>query len=254
MPKSLTAVCTIAYLAILAAGVAAAQNTAEKLLVGNTKVQTIASYQGNSPLPKPERILVYDFIVPSSVIAVDESAAARLHRRRLQRRGLEADDSSEAIAQHVQTSFAEALVSELRKTSLPTRSISGDDTTVPTRALVVRGQFTSINQGDESRRVMVGFGRGASDVQAHVTVSLTGQTQPIMLSEFNLKSESGKKPGAAATMGVGSAAVGVVTGIAGDKKATVEGDASRMAKAVAQQVEQLMTAQHWISPPSPKAK
>jgi len=39
---------------------------------------------------------------------------------------------------------------------------------------------------------------------AHVTVALTTEGQPLVPSEFNLKSESGKKPGAAATMGVGS--------------------------------------------------
>ncbi len=88
---------------------------------------------------------------------------------------------------------------------------------------------------------MIGFGRG--DVQARVTVSLTTGTQPIVLSVFHLKSASGKKPGVAATMGVGSAAGSVATGSVGDKRATVEADASRMAKALAKQIEELMAFQ-----------
>jgi hypothetical protein len=40
---------------------------------------------------------------------------------------------------------------------------------------------------------------------------------------------------------------------AGDKTATVEADASRMAKAVAKQIEKIMVHQKWISPPQPKS-
>jgi len=87
-----------------------------------------------------------------------------------------------------------------------------------------------------------------------VTVSLTTDTRPIVLSEFNLKAQSGKKPGAAATMGVGSVAVGAAAGGVGDRKASVEADASRMARAVARQIEEAMVSQKWISPPQPGNK
>lgn len=126
---------------------------------------------------------------------------------------------------------------------------------VPANTLIVHGQFTAVNEGNKSMRVMIGFGAG--DVQAGVRVSLMTETQPIMLSEFKLKSQSGKKPGAAATMGVGTAATaaaGAATGSIGDKKATVEGDVSRMAKAVAKQIADLMIAEKWISPPQPESK
>jgi hypothetical protein len=69
-----------------------------------------------------------------------------------------------------------------------------------------------------------------------------------LLSEFDLDSESGKKPGAAATMGVGSAAASVGTSTAADSKASVEGDTTRMAKAVATEIEDLKVAQQWIPP------
>jgi hypothetical protein len=64
-----------------------------------------------------------------------------------------------------------------------------------------------------------------------------------------MKSESGKKPGAAATTGVGSTATRIATGNVGDNKVTVESDASRMAKAVVKQIEELMAAQKWIALP-----
>ena len=79
--------------------------------------------------------------------------------------------------------------------------------------------------------------------------SLLKGTKTVVL-EFNLNSASGKKPGAAATMGAGSLAVGAAVGDVGDKKGTVEADASRMAKAVAKQIEAFMISQKWISDPS----
>jgi hypothetical protein len=50
-------------------------------------------------------------------------------------------------------------------------------------------------------------------------------------------------------MGIGSAAIGVATGSVGDKRATLEADASRMAKAVAKQIETVMATQKWLWPP-----
>lgn len=83
---------------------------------------------------------------------------------------------------------------------------------------------------------------------------LTTDQKPIVLEEFDLNSESGKKPGAAATMGIGTAAAGVATVSVGDKHATVEADASRMAKAIATQIEQVMASQKWIAPEQPAGK
>lgn len=252
MLKSTIALLVITGAIVVAARLANAQNPAKNLPVGDPKVETVSNYTGPDPLPKPVRILVYDFVVPSNVVSMDESMAARIHRRHTLLRGSDDEASPEDVAQHVQAAFSKALVSELQKVSVPVDLAQGSDTAIPGHILMVHGDFTAVNEGDRSKRVMIGFGRGASDVQAHVTVALTTEGQPILLSEFNLKSESGKKPGAAATMGVGSAAAGAATGSAGDKKATVEADASRMAKDVAKQIEQQMANQKWISFPQPQ--
>lgn len=90
--------------------------------------------------------------------------------------------------------------------------------------------------------------RGASDVRAHVIVSLTAPSSPVLLAEFDLESANGKKPGAAATMGVGSVATSVRTSAATDSKASVEGDTTRMAKMVATEIEDIMVVQQWIPP------
>lgn len=254
MFRSRTFVLAIAVATVLVASeILEAQNAAQKLLVGNAKVETIQKYNGPGPLPEPVEIVVYDFAVPSDVVTMDESMAARLRRRHLALLGINSDSSPDAVAQLVQKSFSKALVTDFQKLPVRAQRAAGADT-VPAHTLLVQGEFTAVNEGNKSKRLMIGFGRGASDVEAHVTVSLTTGAQPLLLSEFNLKSASGKKPGAAATMGVGSAGAGVAAGSVGDRKATVEADASRMATAVAKQIETLMVAQKWIPPQQPKAE
>jgi hypothetical protein len=254
MSRSTTFFLVVAATTVLAAPhITKAQNAAEKLLAGRAKVETIQNYNGPGPLPKPDEIVLYDFAVPSDVVTMDESMAARLRRRHLAMLGMDSDSSPEAVAQQIQKSFSKALIKELQKDSVPAER-AGDADGTAQNSLIVRGEFTAVNEGNKSKRVMIGFGRGASDVQAHVTVSLTTGTQLIMLSEFNLKSVSGKKPGAAATMGVGSPGAAVAGGSVGDRKATVQADASRMATAVAEQIETLMVAQKWVPPRQPKAE
>jgi len=238
---------------------AKAENTVEKLLVGDVKVEMIQSYSGKT-LPKPNGIVVYDFKVPDGVVTMDNSAAARVLGHGVVSRltgDTTTDTSLAAVEQNVEASFSKALVSELEKTSIPTEKGVNANAKYPAGTILVRGDFTTVDQGNKSKRILIGFGRGASDVKAHVTVLLTTTgAEPIVLEEFNLKSESGKKPGAGATMGIGSAAmagVSVATGSAGDKKATVGADASRMAKAVAKQVDQVMVSQQWIPAPQSKA-
>jgi hypothetical protein len=174
-----------------------------------------------------------------------------VHRRRA---AAEAASSPETVSRQVQAAFSKALVRELQQASVPTAAVAGADTPPP-RSLLVKGELTAINQGNKTKRVLIGFGKGASDVQAHVTVSLVTEQEPVVLLEFKVKSQSGKKPGAAATVGAGaatmgtvsapSAAAGVGAGGVFDKTATVEADASRMAKAVAKQIADLMTSQPW---------
>lgn len=113
-------------------------------------------------------------------------------------------------------------------------------------SLIVRGNFTTIKQGNKTARMMVGLGRGASDVQAHVMISLLTESGPILLSEFKVDAASGKKPGAVETMGVGSVATSAAAGAATDGKSSVEGDTARIANAVAKEMNTIMTTQGWI--------
>lgn len=181
-----------------AADASVAQNTAEKILIGDTNVTMIQSYSGKEKLPKPAQAIIYGFDVPPGVITIDHSVAAHiLNNGPIAHIKGDAGQKSdpEVVAAKVQAAFSKRLVQELKKTSIPTGSAPSSanlDSSVNT--LTVHGDFTAVQQGNEAARIMIGFGRGASDVKAHVVVSLITQGNAIVLAEFNLDSESGKKP------------------------------------------------------------
>jgi hypothetical protein len=229
-----------------------AQNAVETVLVGNTKVTMVHSYSGKDKLPKPALVTVFDFDLPIDAVTIDRSMEAHIlnHDPIAHIKG-DAGQASDpaAVARKVQTAFSKRLINELKKTKIPVTSADSSSTSGPSGyVLTIRGAFTAVRQGNMGARMMIGFGRGASDVKAHVIVSLTAPSSHVLLAEFDLESVSGKKPGAAATMGVGSAAASVGTSAATDSKASVEGDTTRMAKTVAAEIEDLMVAQQWIPP------
>lgn len=228
------------------------QSGPQKILVGDAKVTVIQSYQGD-PLPKPQGAMIFDFAVSPDVVTMDKSVSARMHQRRERLTGSNPDATPEQVAQSVQTTFSDKLQTDLQKAGIAAQLAPTATSPVAPHTLEVRGEFTSVDQGNRTKRIVVGFGRGASDVKAHVRLLLITDTEPIVVSEFELKSESGKKPGAAETAGVGSAAAGAAVGSAGDRKATVDSDTERMANAVAKQIEQVMIAQKWISGPTAAA-
>ena len=243
MRRTLVVFCVVA----MANELTTAQSSTGNIVTGEAKVDIISSYTGTEVLPKPQQVVIQDFTTVGNVIT-DESAAARLHRHLSLRHGSDEDSTPEVLTQQVQASFSKTLIKELSKANIHSESVT-DSVSIPSAAvLMVEGEFIAINEGNKTKRVMIGFGRGASDIKTHVTVSsLTKGTKTIVL-EFNLNSASGKKPGAA--LGVSSLAVGAAVGDVGDKKSSVQADASRMAKAVAKQIEGFMITQKWVSPPS----
>ena len=95
---------------------AKAQSAPQKLLIGDTQVEVMASYKGAELLLKPDKTLIHDLNVDPNVVTMDQSAAGLLQRRRLQRREPDADSSPEALPKQAQAAFAKTLISELQET------------------------------------------------------------------------------------------------------------------------------------------
>jgi len=221
---------------------------------GDAKLVVVDRYSGAAALPKPARVVIADFPLPADDITIDHSLSARLHRRLMAHFGKDDDSSPEILAQHVQSAFFDGLSAELKKVNVPSDRAAGSADDAAPSELIVSGQFTALDEGNKTKRELIGLGRGASDIKTHVTITSVTAGRSTVVLEFDMTAESNKKPGAlitsSASLGVGAAEKAV-----GDRKSTVEADATRMGKLVAKQVEGLATEQKWVySPPVVTAK
>jgi hypothetical protein len=130
------------------------------------------------------------------------------------------------------------------------------------KTLMVKGQFLSIDQGNRTERVVIGFGAGRTDVQANVQVyELTPEGQKEVES-LQASGGSAAKPGMAEMMGVGalthhllmSTLVSGGVSAAGEMKfETVESDGRRLADKIAANLGQYFVSQGWIPAAAVKA-
>jgi hypothetical protein len=162
-------------------------------------------YTKGESLPRPPVVLVYDFTVDPADVAVDQlgpdfvSGEAPTSERLQQGR---------AVAQ----ALSEELVTEMAKLGITARR-ARDSSNVPMHSLVIKGQFVSIEEGDQITRVVVGFGAGGGGLQAHVQVYQQTKTglKPIVTAEG--EAHGRKTPGVAGPAAV-AAGAGMFVGLA----------------------------------------
>ena len=207
-------------------------------------------------MPKPQLIVVHDFSVSATDVALDRGLVARF------REAVSLTPQEEQrlkIEQEVAGVLATHLVKELAELGIPTvRAGTAPLLTGPT--LSVEGQIVSIDEGNATRRNLIGFGAGRSgvDVLTQLYYDETGNGGRLVES-FEADAESSRKPGAAVTMGAGSAAGHVATSAAASTglsaysemtSADVGAEGKRIGRELAKHLETLFTRQGWITPPS----
>jgi hypothetical protein len=130
----------------------------------------------------------------------------------------------------------------------------------PGRVAVVEGQLVSVDEGNRTRRTLIGFGAGKSSITADAwLLYATGPTPPQTLASFQADANSGRMPGMAAPVGIGahaghaaeSAAVsGGLQGVREGRSAAQDTDAQHLAQALAKKIAQYAASEGWIPPMS----
>jgi len=221
---------------------------------GPTSVQSTSgtAYTG---LPRPDRVLVYDFAVTPDEVKLDQGISAELTRY-LSDSGTSARTADEIKIGHaVANAVSIELVQKLRGYGFVTERALG----WPTRTgstLMVKGQLLSIDEGNRTERVLIGLGTGRTSVQANVQLyDLTPQGIRTV-DTLRADAKSGYKPGMALMMGVGGLAGNLVTSAvvssvttAGSELSwsTVDADGKRLANNVAKSLGQFFVTQGWIA-------
>ena len=210
-------------------------------------VQTSEAYVG-PPMPRPDHIYVSYFSITPDEVRLDQGIGARIMRA--------ADDQSPAAgemkaAQDSQAALANGIVDRLQRYGLPAEVVVAD----PVRGsndLLVQGQIVSIDQGNRTRRTLIGLGAGKSSVMADAQIyRLTQTAPPRFLTALEGQADSGDMPGAAETMGAGaaaqrigtSAAAGATHAGAETRRTSETAEAASIADQIAMRIGQLAVAQ-----------
>src|SRR5438552_4689342 len=232
----------IALMVTLAlAGVAACARTS----VENVNVRAVG-------LPKPQLIVVEDLGVTPGDVALDSAIGARLTQM-----AQSTPDSEQEVkvGREVARIVRESLVKEISKLGIPAVS-AATATPVVGPSLSIEGQFLSVDEGNRLRRMVVGFGAGASEVRTLVQVYETTSEGRRLVEDFYTTVKSSRKPGMGPMVGVGaaagravmSAAASTGVGLATEHSQTVEGDAKHTADEITKVLKKFFADPGWISP------
>jgi hypothetical protein len=209
-------------------------------LAAKIHVTPLASYTGSNPLPKPEKILVYDFAVNPGDVQVDKIQSLR------PRHLITGDQKPDAIAASASKKYSSELVKALEKTGIPVEHVAAG-TPPSDNAMVIQGSFTSLKQGNKTERDTIGMGAGSADVQTKVDVHIKTPSDSVLLSQFQTDTKAAQNVGAAVPVAAGlNPAAAVAKSTVGDRRTTVNAYASITADATAKEIIKSMAAQGWV--------
>jgi hypothetical protein len=211
-------------------------------------------------LPRPDRILVYDFAVSPDEVKLDKGLSAELVQYYEQRKGSSRTAEEMKVGHQVANVVADELVKRIRSYGLWAERAMGYPYGQG-KVLMVKGQFMSIDEGNRTERVAIGLGAGRTDVQANVQLYEITPQGMQRVDSLRGDAKSGYKPGMAEMMGVGAIAGHLLTStlVSGALAtgseigfATVEADGKRLADKIAQDLGNFFINQAWIPPDAVK--
>ena len=201
-----------------------------------------------SDAPQPDFIIVERFAVSPEDVKLDSGLSSRALRG-LKERALNEEERKVGAA--VATVMEEDIVRLLREAGIPAYVDSYAPTATGTTALI-QGQFLSVDQGDRTQRVWIGFGLGGSKLQMAYQLLQGG----LIVAEGEVNANSNLKPGMLAALGVGAATggIGMSAAIGGGMAvgneallASVEEDAKRAAKALSERIIRGYKDRGWLN-------
>ncbi len=217
----------------------------------NTTPHDVPIWSLNSALPRPQRVMVVGFAPDLTQVQLDRGVGAQLQR---QVGASDAGAQQSVLADAVQSVVSDTLVGDLSRMGFAAERARPGDASRP-GDLVVAGEIVSVDQGNRTRRLALGFGAGASEVRAAIQVYLVGpDLTPRLLQAYSAGSGSGRRPGlvlgGVGALAQGSAvplAVSSALGMGGEVRASgIAGEGQRLAHRIAHELGQFFATQGWI--------
>lgn len=203
-------------------------------------------------LPRPERIVVYDFAVTEDEVREGQGPVKKMLN---ETRASSEEEREREIGRRVVKVLAEELVQGLRDLGFSVERVPRG-TPIGVHELLIDGEFLDVDEGNRLRRLVIGFGMGASRVDTEVDVYHGAGRRKLL--DFRTHSDSGMMPGAAATMGAGAAVQGGVTagmaagaaamGAVKEYHSEIERMAAHSADQAVAYLSEFFAKQGWIRP------
>lgn len=205
---------------------------------GTARVRTTRPL-GTTPTIKPATVYVSDFEIDTATITAEQGILPDPPRLPGFDVGMlpplpgTAKDP-EKLARKLVDEMSASLVKGLTKAGLEARRLTRTNS-FPSSGWLVRGVFTEVNQGNQLRRALIGFGQGKTDLQVCVDFNDLSQGRPKPFYQLSTSADSGKAPGAGPMIVFGPAGAAARFVIAGkDLDRNVKQTASRIAEQLLQ--------------------
>jgi hypothetical protein len=198
-------------------------------------------------LPRPARVVVFDFDSGASDVRVGTSPRQRV-RRAVGLSKAQPDLLAEAVA----NALASRVVEDINALGLRAERAAGAAPPGP-NDLVVQGQFVRIDEGSATKRFVIGLGVGATELRTQVEVFQVAADgwHPVQL--FDTVATGARLPGAEWFVAGGAVGGTVATsamissgvGVLREWRASIDADAGRTSEQIARKISELSTAQRW---------
>lgn len=222
----------------------------------NTNLSGTQSINANG-LPAPKTVVVSAFTFSPEVVALDRGFTARLSRKLGE---MPDEERKQKTAARVNDEIVATIIATLREAGMNARAGAGETAAVSDETLVVTGHLRTVDEGNGTRRRLIGFGAGRSGVVADMSLAyLSGAGEKQLLS-FTAEAQSRRRPGAVVTAPIGAATSAAVTaitaagGVAAEKlSADVEAQARSLGHAAGEKIVGYAREQGWLSSAPPGA-
>jgi len=200
-------------------------------------------------LPRPGNILVYDFAASADELPKNSALYGSTDLDTTPQTAKQLSKGKE-LGRLIATS----LVADIRAIGMPAE-LAAADSKPQLNDLVIRGYLLSAKEGSEGKRIIIGFGDGASDLKTVVEGFQMTATGLRKLGSGDLNAEGGKTPGTvlgAASLIATHNPLGLIvnTGIqaygelSGSSK--LEGRAKQTAKEISEVLKKRFQEQGWV--------
>ena len=227
--------------------------TGSLLLSGWASAATGTTPSHAAPLVHADVIYVYSFDATPGQVKMDSGMGQEL---KTAMSGESSAQKQSRTATDTREQVADEIVHKLQSMGLHAVRVEGP---VPANqsALIVEGNFQTIDEGKRRRRILIGLGAGKSEVGASVQILYQpAEGAPMPLQSFSADADSGHMPGVAETAGVGAAADHVATsaamggslhGVSEVKQDSVTGDAKKLGDSIARQIAAASASNGWMA-------